>query len=121
MANCRKAAEYLAGALVSCEKLKFGNLELPRQHPESGKIGELEEEVLNLEEYLKGFYEKIGRESFFDAHAHDIANLKNKYITKENVYRYAADLQQSIISEGILDLIDCQCPCAKTESFTGRK
>ena len=103
MPNCRKAAEYLANAWLICEEIK--------EKPES-----LEVELGNIEENLQNFYLEIHRRPF-EGHEHDYANLSREadFIKEHHVARspfihpYATDLQRQIISQGLLDVIDCQC------------
>jgi len=109
MPNCRRAAEHLAEAFFTCDDIKAWAA-LPEEQRKPPPVAK--EMLTNLEGYLEGSFKELSHEPFENYH-HDIANLRgqfdSEYPSPYFINRYAEDLQKQIISQGFLDLIDCQC------------
>jgi len=109
MANCRKAAEYLAQAFLLSDKLK--NVQ-DVGAPKSPKRNEVQTDAESLSVYLGYAFDAIGRPPF-EGYEHAKTNLmrqiESEYPVEYYVRRYAEDLQRQILEQGLLDIIYCQC------------
>lgn len=98
MKNCRKAAEYLAYAFVECDKLKTAQ-------------GGTRANAVSALGYMEQAFIELGRQPF-EGYLHDKTHLmlqvESERPNSAFISDYAGDLQRRIMTEGWLDIIDCQ-------------
>lgn len=108
MPDCRLAANDLAGAFLAADGLAHMS-QVPSSDEEKKS---LKGTVENLESFLQEMFETLERPAFTNFQ-HDITKLKNEaesmYPSPYFIKRYAEDLQRAILSESLLNIIDCQC------------
>lgn len=109
MPNCRRAAENLASAFIACDELAHWKPDVP----DTLTKPELEMQIKNIKGYLQSVFEELDIRPFEGYHL-DIHNLISQVEgealpTPHFINRYAEDLQKQILSQGLLDIIDCQC------------